>query len=70
MTRIVWPVCLLIYDVVELSGHFTAWLASDEAAFLKGRYIWVNWDAQELLSRKKEIEDSMLLRVLLEGVPM
>jgi hypothetical protein len=46
------------------------WLASPEAKFLKSKFVWVNWDAEELISRAEEIENSFLLRVILEGVPM
>lgn len=54
----------------ELSAHFTVWLASKEARFLAGKFVWVNWDAEELMSRAEEIEKSMALRIMLEGVPM
>lgn len=64
-----WDENALTYRTAELSAHFTVWLASSEAAFLAGKFVWVNWDAQELLSRRSEIENSMLLRVLLEGMP-
>ncbi|KAF5559917.1 reductase [Fusarium napiforme] len=56
------------FDTVELPAHFMVWLASEEAAFLKGKFVWTNWDAQELLSRAKEIESTMVLRVILNGV--
>lgn len=46
------------------------WLASEEAEFLKGKFTWANWDAQELLARAKEIKSAMLLRVTLNGVDM
>lgn len=39
----------------ELPGHFLIWLASPEAEFLKGKYVWVNWDVDELKAREKEI---------------
>lgn len=55
---------------VELPTWFMVWLASKEAAFLNGRFVWVNWDVEELLARKEEIEQSMLLRIVLEGVSM
>nr|AMD38941.1 reductase [Fusarium bulbicola] len=58
------------FDTVELPAHFMVWLASREAEFLKGKFVWANWDAQELLSRAKEIESTMLLRVTLYGVIM
>ncbi|CAM1505974.1 Fc.00g116110.m01.CDS01 [Cosmosporella sp. VM-42] len=57
-------------DDVELPGAFLVWLASREANFLKGKFVWVNWDAEELISRAQEIESSMLLTVYLDGVPM
>ena len=47
------------------------WLSSPEAEFLKNRFVWVNWDAEELISRSKEIEDDqLLLKIYLGGVPM
>ncbi|KAF4954321.1 hypothetical protein FGADI_5344 [Fusarium gaditjirri] len=58
------------FDTVELPAHFMVWLASDEAGFLKGKFIWTNWDAQELLSRAEEIKSTMLLRVTLNGIEM
>lgn len=46
------------------------WLASEEAKFLKGKFVWVNWDAEELSARADEIQNSMLLEVTLNGVDM
>ncbi|KAJ0413987.1 hypothetical protein BJY00DRAFT_305936 [Aspergillus carlsbadensis] len=57
-------------DTVELPAHFLVWLASDEARFLKGKFVWANWDARELMARADEIRQSMLLRVTLNGVDM
>lgn len=58
-------------DEVELPAWFTVWLASPEAAFLKDRFVWANWDVAELQAHREELEENpMLLRVLLEGVPM
>lgn len=37
------------------------WLASSEARFLKGKFVWANRDAQEPLERAEEVRDSMLL---------
>ncbi|KAF9767503.1 hypothetical protein IL306_015324 [Fusarium sp. DS 682] len=56
------------FDTVELPAHFMVWLASEEAKFLRGKFVWANWDAQELLTRAEEIKSSMLLRVTLNGV--
>lgn len=58
-------------SVVELPGEFTVWLSSPEAEFLKDRFVWVNWDAKELISRAEEIrKDPFLLKIHLGGVPM
>lgn len=55
---------------VELPAQFHLWLSSPEADFLKGKFVWVNWDVDELKARADEIRDSHLLKVLLNGVPM
>lgn len=51
-----------------LTGDFTAWLASDEASFLAGRFVWANWDCEQLISRKQEILEENLFRTSLTGV--
>ncbi|KAL7952013.1 hypothetical protein V8C42DRAFT_305927 [Trichoderma barbatum] len=51
----------------SLTGDFTAWLASDEASFLAGRFVWVNWDCDELVARKQEILDNNLYKTALAG---
>ena len=55
---------------MDLPGHFIVWLASKEAEFLKGKFVWANWDVEELMARKDEIENSMLFRLSLNGVDM
>ncbi|KAF4988833.1 hypothetical protein FDECE_14907 [Fusarium decemcellulare] len=57
-------------DEPELAAHFLVWLASPEAEFLSGKFVWVNWDVDELKARADEIKNSLLLRVLLNGVTM
>jgi len=54
-------------DDAELAGDFVVWAASEEARFLKGKFVWVNWDVEELKERKEEIESSNLLKLNLEG---
>ncbi|KAM0794046.1 hypothetical protein BDR22DRAFT_827265 [Usnea florida] len=57
------------WDDVQLPGQFAVWLASKEAAFLKGRFVWANWDVEELVGRKGEFErDTELLTVGLKGL--
>ncbi|RAH86760.1 oxidoreductase [Aspergillus japonicus CBS 114.51] len=57
-------------DQAELPGQFYVWLASAEAEFLKGKFVWANWDAEELMQRAEEIRGSKLLNWIVEGVPM
>jgi hypothetical protein len=54
--------------VADLPGRFYVWLASPEARFLRGKLVWANWDAEELVSRAEEIARSRLLETLVEGV--
>ncbi|RFU73022.1 short-chain dehydrogenase [Trichoderma arundinaceum] len=42
-------------DHVDLPGHFAVWLTSPEAVFLRNKFVWVNWDVDELKARKNEI---------------
>lgn len=41
--------------IVSLPGNFNVWLASPEARFLKGKFLWSNWDVDELKAQEKEI---------------
>jgi len=56
--------------LAALPGQFAVWLASLEAKFLKSKYVWVNWDVDELMARAEEIKASRLLTVMLDGVLM
>jgi NAD(P)-dependent dehydrogenase (short-subunit alcohol dehydrogenase family) len=58
-------------DSIELPAHFMVWLASYESEFLRsGRFLWVNWDVDELIARKAEIEaDPTLFRITIGGWP-
>lgn len=57
--------------IVQLPGSVAVWLASDEAAFLTGRFIWANWDVDELKARAIEIRNSRyLLKIGLIGSPI
>jgi NAD(P)-dependent dehydrogenase (short-subunit alcohol dehydrogenase family) len=46
---------------IKLSSEFIVWASSKEAAFLTGRFVWVNWDVDELIAKKKEILEKDLL---------
>lgn len=60
---------LPIWDDPSLAAHMALWLSSPAAAFLHGRFIWANWDADELVARREEIlSDHGLLKVGITGV--
>lgn len=52
----------------DLAGHFCVWLVSPEARFLKSKYVWSNWDVNELKARKEEILETELLDIKLGGL--
>lgn len=52
---------------VNLPAHFSVWLASPEAAFLSGKFVWANWDVDELTVKAKEIKEGRLLQMTLAG---
>jgi hypothetical protein len=60
---------LNIFFVVDMPGQFALWLASEDADFLGGKFVYAGWDVEELKARAKEIEGSELLRVGLIGEP-
>ena len=55
------------FDTPELPGHFAVWLCSDEAKFLRGKFLWTNWDAEEIIERRPEIEGTLLLTATCMG---
>lgn len=57
------------HDAVGLPAGFMVWLASPEGRFLKGKYLWANWDVDELKARKEQIEGSNFLELGLLGWP-
>ncbi|KAF2727965.1 NAD(P)-binding protein [Polyplosphaeria fusca] len=56
-------------DHVSLPSTFMVWLASDEARFLKGKFLWSNWDVDELKEQRKELEGTSKLNLGLIGWP-
>ncbi|KAF2720484.1 oxidoreductase [Polychaeton citri CBS 116435] len=56
-------------DHVSLPASFNVWLASPEARFLKGKFLWANWDVDELKAQAKEIETSTQFSIGLVGWP-
>ncbi|KAK8077074.1 oxidoreductase [Apiospora saccharicola] len=68
MNRAAGGVAALGYeDHVSLPAGFMLWLASPEAAFLKDKFLWSNWDVDELKARAEEIENSMEFNIQAVG---
>ncbi|CAG8949802.1 hypothetical protein HYFRA_00004126 [Hymenoscyphus fraxineus] len=57
-----------LYDIDNLPAHFTVWLASPEAKFLNGKFVWANWDVEELKEREVETSSSGNLQIGLVGL--
>jgi len=51
----------------KLAGQFFAWAATEEAAFLSGRFLWAEWDIEELKGRERDILDGDLLLLTIDG---
>ncbi|EFX03443.1 short chain dehydrogenase reductase [Grosmannia clavigera kw1407] len=56
-------------DHVSLPATFSVWLASPEARFLKRKFLWANWDVDELKARAKELESATTFNLGLVGWP-
>jgi len=56
-------------DKVQLPAHFLVWMASPEAAFLRGRCTWANWDAEELKAQKTMILEGLFMTAGFKGLP-
>lgn len=48
-------------ETVDLAGYFSVWVTSPEAGFLRGKFLWANWDVDELKARKDELQDPKML---------
>ena len=67
--------CLTPFDycshvpLAGLAASFIVWVCSPEADFLKGKFVWANWDVEELKAREAEIKNTDLLTLGLVGWP-
>ncbi|KAH8881770.1 NAD(P)-binding protein [Thozetella sp. PMI_491] len=55
----------------NLPGHFAVWCASPEAKFLHGRFVWNEWDVDELKAgpiRDEIDKDPLFLKVGVKGL--
>ena len=63
------PKDLPIWDDPSLSSDMAVWLAGENAGFLHGRYIWANWDAEELMGMKEQLlADPGYLKIGITGL--
>ena len=57
-------------DDPDLPGNFCVWMSSARSNFLRGRFVWCNWDVEELMQEEEEIsKNPMLLTTTLGGWP-
>ncbi|KAL4986838.1 hypothetical protein BDW68DRAFT_197814 [Aspergillus falconensis] len=57
------------FDGVNLPADFMVWLTSKHASFLDGRFVYANWDVDELQARAEEIKSGILLTPGIYGWP-
>ncbi|KAJ5105267.1 short-chain dehydrogenase/reductase [Penicillium alfredii] len=56
------------WDDENLPGDFCVWASTKAAAFLHGRFVWANWDVDELMARNTEIcSQAGMLKIGLQG---
>jgi NAD(P)-dependent dehydrogenase (short-subunit alcohol dehydrogenase family) len=53
---------------IKLTADFIVWVTTEQADFLASRFVYVNWDIDELLTKKDEILEKDLLRTHLSGM--
>ncbi|KAK2022433.1 hypothetical protein LX32DRAFT_668024 [Colletotrichum zoysiae] len=59
------------FDDENLPGHFAVWAASKEAALLHERFVWANWDMEEIKNGrvdKRIQDDEHNLKIGVEGL--
>ncbi|PTB44970.1 uncharacterized protein TrAFT101_000445 [Trichoderma asperellum] len=56
-----------VMDDASLPGAFAVWCASAESESLRGRFLWANWDVEELKAR--ELQGTQQLTMGLLGWP-
>ncbi|KAF2638815.1 NAD(P)-binding protein [Massarina eburnea CBS 473.64] len=50
-------------DKPRLTAAFTLWLLGEQAEFLRGGFVSVNWDVEEMKKHKQEIVENNLLKL-------
>jgi NAD(P)-dependent dehydrogenase (short-subunit alcohol dehydrogenase family) len=55
-------------DSPLLMAHLAVWLAGPDSEFLKGKFLWANWDIETLVKEKEKINaNPALFTLALEG---
>lgn len=53
----------------NLAGQFVVWAVSPEAKPLRGKYLWCNWDVEELKQKMDALSKPDQLNITLNGWP-
>ena len=62
------PKDMIEWEDINLPAHFCLWCAGPEGGVLHGRFVWAQWDVDELLAMKGRFEkDPMYFTVGLIG---
>lgn len=56
----------VLTDTPRLSGDSIVWFTAERRAWLQGRWLSVNWDAEELVRMREKIEKGDLLKVRMD----
>ena len=46
------------------------WLSSPEAVFLRGKFVWANWDVEELVAIGSQLHEGSEISVDVEAWPL
>ncbi|OAP63731.1 hypothetical protein AYL99_02958 [Fonsecaea erecta] len=57
-------------DTPDLPASFAVWACSPEAKFLKNKFVWANWDTDEMKAKADEIANSPAFTMGLAGWPV
>ncbi|RMD39681.1 hypothetical protein DV735_g5448, partial [Chaetothyriales sp. CBS 134920] len=54
----------MVWEDIRLPAHFALWLAGPQSDFLHGKFLWANWDVDELIGlRHRILGDSGFLTI-------
>jgi hypothetical protein len=56
----------MLMDTGALPGGVCVWASTSAASYLHGRFFWVNWDVEEMSTRKDAFQDPGYLKIGLQ----